>query len=191
MFASSSYAGSSLGHTKQSVKRRKFTNDEDQKLKELVTKLGTKSWERIARFMPDRTARQCRDRYKNYLLETLVTDPWTPEEDALVVRMFHELGPKWVEIARMLNGRSGNHVKNRWHKHLAKRGDFFVDEAPKIEGQLSTTEQQAKEKPSEKTPALLFETNARNDCDWSGVFAHIEADIAMSIYGSCFPDEMP
>jgi hypothetical protein len=30
------------------------------------------------------------------------------------------IGPKWVEISKYLVGRSGNDVKNRWHKHLAK-----------------------------------------------------------------------
>jgi hypothetical protein len=70
--------------------------------------------------MPNRTARQCRDRYKNYLLDSLVCDAWAPGEDAIIVEKFREIGPKWVEIAKYLNGRSGNHVKNRWHKHLSK-----------------------------------------------------------------------
>jgi hypothetical protein len=94
--------------------------DEDVQLRNLVEKLGPKGWDEIARYMPQRTARQCRDRYKNYLLENLVTDPWTPEEDAIVVQQFHQIGPKWVRIGKMLSGRSGNNVKNRWHKHLCR-----------------------------------------------------------------------
>jgi hypothetical protein len=105
---------------KQTLPRRKFTPEEDMKLRALVESIGTQSWEDIARFIPDRSARQCRDRYKNYLLESLVRDPWTPQEDALVVQKFHQIGPKWVEIGKMLSGRSGNNVKNRWHKHLCK-----------------------------------------------------------------------
>jgi hypothetical protein len=70
--------------------------------------------------MPTRSARQCRDRYKNYLIDDLVTEAWAPQEDAVIVEKFHEIGPKWVEISKFLNGRSGNHVKNRWHKHLSK-----------------------------------------------------------------------
>jgi hypothetical protein len=108
---------------KQALPRRKFTPEEDMKLRALVESIGTQSWEDIARFIPDRSARQCRDRYKNYLLESLVRDPWTPEEDALVVQKFHQIGPKWVEIGKMLSGRSGNNVKNRWHKHLCKRDE--------------------------------------------------------------------
>jgi hypothetical protein len=82
--------------------------------------MGATSWEAVSKFMPTRTARQCRDRYKNYLVDNLVCDAWSPEEDALIVKKFHEIGPKWVEIAKLLNGRSGNHVKNRWHKHLLR-----------------------------------------------------------------------
>jgi hypothetical protein len=98
--------------------RRKFSAQEDQKLRNLVDTMGTKSWEAIAKFMGDRTARQCRDRFKNYLLDHLITEPWTPEEDAIVIQQFQLIGPKWADIGKLLSGRSGNNVKNRWHKHL-------------------------------------------------------------------------
>jgi hypothetical protein len=100
--------------------RRRFTEEEDRKLRSLVEKLGTGSWEEIAEFLPRRSGRQCRDRYKNYLLDSLVTNPWTAEEDALIIEKFHQIGPKWVEIGKMLHGRSGNSVKNRWYKQLSK-----------------------------------------------------------------------
>jgi hypothetical protein len=105
---------------KNSSLRRKFTPEEDLQLRSLVERLGTKSWDEIAQYLPDRSARQCRNRYKNYLLDSLMTDPWTPEEDAILIRKFHQIGPKWVEIGKLLSGRSGNNVKNRWYKHLCK-----------------------------------------------------------------------
>jgi hypothetical protein len=82
--------------------------------------MGDRHWEAIATYLPSLTGRQCRDRYKNYLLDTLAPGPWLPDEDEIVVQKYAELGPKWVEIAKSLNGRSGNDVKNRWHKHIAK-----------------------------------------------------------------------
>jgi hypothetical protein len=105
---------------KHAAPRRKFTQEEDLRLRSLVDQIGAKSWEAVAKFMPNRSARQCRDRYKNYLLDNLVCDAWVPEEDAVIFEKFKEIGPKWVEISKFLNGRSGNHVKNRWHKHLSK-----------------------------------------------------------------------
>jgi hypothetical protein len=107
---------------RHTTSRRKFLPDEDRQLRALVAQLGTKSWGKIATYMPTRTPRQCRDRYKNYLLDTLVSDVWTPREDALIIQKVQEIGPRWVEIAKFLSGRSGNHVKNRWHKHLARDG---------------------------------------------------------------------
>jgi hypothetical protein len=102
------------------ISRCKFSLEEDNKLRSLVAGLGTRSWDRIGCFMPGRTARQCRDRYKNYLMDSLVNRPWTPEEDSILIDRFHLLGPKWVEIGKLLNGRSGNNVKNRWYKHITK-----------------------------------------------------------------------
>jgi len=111
--------------TRQSSKhhapRRKFTHEEDERLRSLVEGFGTSHWESISQFMPNRTARQCRDRYKNYLLDSIIVAPWQPEEDEIIRLKFGEVGPRWVEIAKCLTGRSGNHVKNRWHKHLSKK----------------------------------------------------------------------
>jgi hypothetical protein len=103
----------------------------------VIDSLGTQSWEGIARFMPHRSPRQCRDRYKNYLLESLTTEPWTPEEDAVVIQQFHLIGPKWAEIGKILKRRSGSNAKNRWHKHLCRldaarslRATAIVEEPP-------------------------------------------------------------
>jgi hypothetical protein len=109
-----------LPNHKHAAPRRKFTQEEDLRLRSLVDQIGAKSWEAVSKFMPNRSARQCRDRYKNYLLDNLVCDAWTPEEDTMILEKFKDIGPKWVEISKFLNGRSGNHVKNRWHKHLSK-----------------------------------------------------------------------
>ena len=106
---------------KQTVPRRKFTQDEDVRLKILVDTFGNCSWDKIAEFLPDRTARQCRDRYRNYLLANLTSDPFSEEEDQIIIQKYSEFGPRWVQIAKLLGKRSGNDVKNRWHKHLFKQ----------------------------------------------------------------------
>jgi hypothetical protein len=100
--------------------RRKFTPEEDLILRTLVEKLGTSRWNEIAQFLPRRTSRQCRDRYMNYLMDSIVRNPWTREEDAILIRQVHEIGPRWVQIGKMLRGRSATNVKNRWYKRLRK-----------------------------------------------------------------------
>jgi hypothetical protein len=101
--------------------RKKFTKEEDERLKKLVKKYGTKKWEEIASFMPKRCGRQCRNRYFNPLVDNLKKGPWTAEEDALVMDKYAEIGAHWVQISKFLLGRSGNDVKNRWYKILSKK----------------------------------------------------------------------
>jgi hypothetical protein len=47
--------------------RRVFHQAEDEDLAGLVDKFGTENWEKVAEFMPDRTPRQCRDRWNFYV----------------------------------------------------------------------------------------------------------------------------
>lgn len=101
--------------------RRKFTAQEDIALKYYTDEMGTHNWQEIAKHMPNRTAKQCRDRYNNYLIDNHITGPWTQAEDYLILTKYLEIGAKWVEISKFVSGRSGNDVKNRWYKHLAKQ----------------------------------------------------------------------
>jgi hypothetical protein len=102
------------------VVRRRFSSDEDARLRRLVETFGCTNWREVAKMMPNRTARQCREHYNNHLAESLSKEPWSREEDAIIVKKYLEIGPRWVEIARLLKGRSENGVKNRWHKRLRK-----------------------------------------------------------------------
>jgi hypothetical protein len=100
--------------------RRRFSAEEDAHLRSFVATNESPKWEDIAARLQGRTARQCRDRYTNYLAESLVTNPWTPEEDALLSSKVRELGPRWSRVSPFFPGRSNSNVKNRWHKHVSK-----------------------------------------------------------------------
>lgn len=114
-------------YKKQYYKRKKFTPEEDKALKFFVYKTGSFDWKKISEFMPGRTAKQCRDRYCNYLSETIIDEPWSKEEDDVLLYYLSFIGPKWVEISRHIPGRSGSNVKNRWHKHLCKIFAYIPD----------------------------------------------------------------
>jgi hypothetical protein len=64
--------------------------------------------------MGNRSARQCRERYNNYLAPSIRTDPWTPQEDALLIQKHQELGPKWSEMASFFHCRSPVSLKNHF-----------------------------------------------------------------------------
>ena len=100
--------------------RRKFSPEEDAKLQQLVEEKGARRWDEIAKEMPGRTGRQCRDRFKNYLQPELVNGPWTEDEDTLLRTKVEEIGLHWSLICAAFPGRSQSNVKNRWYSHLSK-----------------------------------------------------------------------
>lgn len=113
-------------------KRRIFSQLEDQIIREYVNEHG-ENWDEVAKKLSGRTPKQCHDRYSNYLREGLKTGPWSMEEDEILIKMHYEIGPKWIKMMKYLPGRSGNDIKNRWHKHLIKREKFFLNQQPNFD----------------------------------------------------------
>ena len=95
--------------------RNKFTMTEDKLLKELVERYGTNSWGKIAEIIPNRNSRQCHDRWVNYLSPNINKNPWTEEEEMLLLSTIEQIGLHWVKIAKKLPGRTDIQIKNRWN----------------------------------------------------------------------------
>jgi len=90
-----------------------------------VLEYGPKNWSFIATKMHDqdvfRMGKQCRERWYNHLSPEVRKDPWTEEEDRIIIEAHNELGSKWTTIANMLgNGRTPNSIKNRWNSTLKR-----------------------------------------------------------------------
>lgn len=104
-----------------STSRRKFTEEEDKLLSKLVSEMGPRKWDQIAKKMPNnRTARQCRDRYSNYLIPGFFNGEWSKEEDELLYKKYQEYGPKWAVIKEYFTNRSPNAIKNRWNYFVSR-----------------------------------------------------------------------
>ena len=149
--SSSEYYSDDLSHDSTSTLRKRFTKEEDALIQHLVLHEGITSWQEIGKRVPGRTSRQCRDRYKNYLFKEVVKKPWTSEEDKIILTQYRNYGAHWVKIAQFLEGRSGNNVKNRWHKYLSKHYKKYISSlshknSPKMSPQKSqeTEEEQHK-----------------------------------------------
>jgi hypothetical protein len=116
-------------------RKQKFTPEEDEELKAYYSQCGP-DWKMIAALMKNRTPRQCRDRWKNYLSPNVNTRPWTPEEDALLFEKFKEYGRQWATIAKFFNQRTDIHIKNHWVTISNKPGIGIVEPNPQQPPQL-------------------------------------------------------
>lgn len=103
----------------ETISRKKFTPEEDNELIKQAKIFGARKWDLIAKYIPNRTAKQCRDRYKNYLSPNIFHGEWSNEEDIIILEKIKELGPQWSTIASILKNRTSNSVKNR-AKYLIK-----------------------------------------------------------------------
>ena len=95
-------------------KRKTFTPFEDMMLMKAVQTYGIYQWENVALMVPCRNARQCRDRWCNFLDPSLNHNSWTEEEDTKLWQLFLKFGNKWVRIAKQFPNRTDGMIKNRW-----------------------------------------------------------------------------
>lgn len=93
-------------------KRVEFTLEEDQLIINMC-KNTKPNWRLIAEMLVNRTPRQVRDRYVNYLDTNIKHGPWSKEEDELLIRMFGMHGNKWSIIQQYIPNRNSNQIKNR------------------------------------------------------------------------------
>ena len=78
-------------------------------------------WSQLAHHMPNRTGKQCRERWADHVDPGLKRQAWSMEEDETLFSKQAIIGNKWAQIAVLLPGRSRNQVKNRFHSSAHQR----------------------------------------------------------------------
>jgi hypothetical protein len=94
----------------------KFSPEDDDRLRSAIENYGTTNWAMIAYDVGGKNARQCKERWFNYLSPELNCGEWTCDDDILLIQKFTELGNKWVRIAKCFPNRTDSMVKNRFNK---------------------------------------------------------------------------
>ena len=101
-----------------------WSNEEDEKIiamvKEHREKLGRPMWRVIANNLPGRDHCQCCRRWRDVLHPNIHKGPWGEDEDKILIDAHKKFGNLWAEISKLLPGRPGNTVMNRW-RSLMKR----------------------------------------------------------------------
>ncbi|XP_059636089.1 transcription factor MYB3R-2-like [Cornus florida] len=98
-----------------------WTKEEDDIIIEMVGKKGNKKWSKIAKYLPGRIGKQCRERWHNHLNPEINKNAWTKEEELALIQAHRIYGNKWAELAKYLHGRTENSIKNHWNCSLKKK----------------------------------------------------------------------
>jgi hypothetical protein len=110
-------------HPTERKRRQCFTKEEDEAIREFQKTKGSKKWTKL--FLPFKTAKQIRERWKHVLNPEVSKAPWTPEEDIILLEKVREIGKKWKTFQQFFPGRTDVIFKNRYqllerHKQTQK-----------------------------------------------------------------------
>ncbi|CAD8147770.1 unnamed protein product [Paramecium pentaurelia] len=119
---------------KVALQQQPFRPEEDQKLFEIIMKYQSadqgQKWSLISQELNQnssvyRSSKQCRERWLNHLNPKISKEPWTDDEDIKLLQTVKEIGRRWSEISKIMDGRrSENNLKNRFNSLIKREKDL-------------------------------------------------------------------
>ena len=105
--------------TTKKIKLGPWNKDEDNILLKWVKDNGPHHWGECAQILKERTGKQCRERWRNCLVNGIKKGEWTPEENLLVLKLYEKF-KSYKKMIPAFPGRTENALKNRFFIQLRK-----------------------------------------------------------------------
>ena len=136
---------------KRSKINRRFKPEEDELLRDLVSKYGENDWRKISHVMKNRSVRQCKDRWFQYLSPSANRTPWTMKEETDLLALVKKYGKDWKIISYSFPGRPIAQLRN---KYKTVEGRYLIhDKKPQLIKQATI-----EKKPEEEVEEIGKET---------------------------------
>jgi hypothetical protein len=172
-----------------------WTRQEDETIVDFVAQYGTKNWAKLADMLPGRIGKQCRERWRNHLDPCNNKEPWTADEDALLIVLHEQHGNQWVKIATLMKGRSDNHIKNRWNSTLKKRDpslEIAFQTPPKKIRKVADTPQSAQQEIPTPNLDIFLRTPEQTHFGWTPQLTNFDgAGLSPGPFASPFLRQTP
>jgi hypothetical protein len=124
--------GVQFSRTKPPTTPRAWTANEDKLLIAAIKQFGDstgphKKWEAVSQAIGSRNGTQCQQRWSQVMRPGLQKGKWSAHEDALLLKLVAQFGPKWPEITEHWSiesaaagraNRTSKQIRERWSNKL-------------------------------------------------------------------------